>query len=429
MKKTLVLLMAFTQLFSLEINIVDAYEKALEYEATLQSQKYQTLAKKEEINMAKAALYPQIDMQVNATQRDYKLNFNGNKRKEQYYSATLSARLDLYKPENYNNIDQSKIKYQYSKYYFEQQKQDLALNIADAYTAILRAQNALLVAQVYVEANEIRYNQIKSLYEKRLSNRMDLLESKVTYDSSKVKVNSEQHNLFLAKLKLKNLTGLQELTFPSIDLEKLNPDTLVLDFSLADLDDLNLEVKKSMLGIDLATKQQENARYGHYPKVDLSASYSKYDTDSIYTDYTNESRVMLNFRLPLYQGGYVESRIAQTKYLALATRDDLRDVQKKAHSQYEEFSIQLANAKENIVLYNDAKKSAKLYLHAVEEGYARGLKNLIDLEDAKTKLFENKFRLIDSSYEYIKSYVSLLALYGQLDRSRLEHLSDILSKQ
>ena len=76
----------------------------------------------------------------------------------------------------------------------------------------------------------------------------------------------------------------------------------------------------------------------------------------------------------------------------------LKDTQRKTIAQYEELMIELNNSKENISLYREAIKSSQLYLHAVNRGYEKGLKDLIDVEDARTKLFETKFKLIDAIY-------------------------------
>ena len=88
--------------------------------------------------------------------------------------------------------------------------------------------------------------------------------------------------------------------------------------------------------------------------------------------------------------------------------------------------IELNNSKENISLYREAIKSSQLYLHAVNKGYEKGLKDLIDVEDARTKLFETKFKLIDAIYLYIKSYTSLLNTFGLLSSDKLVELDEVL---
>lgn len=427
MKKIILSSMMATCLFASDaITMQDAYQKALSYEAEVQSYSYQVEAKKEDIDLAKSRLYPKIDLLTSATAREYTTNYTNLDQDEQYYSLKLSANMPLYRPEYYNDIEQSKLKYKYSGIYLTQLKQELAFNVTDAYMMIVRAKNALLVADAYVNANDVTYQQIKKLYDKRLANRMDLLAAKVTYDQSKIKANTEKQNLRLAKFKFKNLTNIANGEVPKINLEKIDISRIVNAFKVEDLVTSNFEIKKSKLNINLTKKQIDNSYYGHYPKVDLSASTTRYDSATRYTDYDSDSTVSISFKIPIYQGGYVESNIAKYRYLLSAANEDLKDVQRKIIANYEELMINFNTAQENIYLSKSTIDSANLNLEAVQKGYTNGLKNLIDVENAKIKLFDAKFELIDSVYTYIKSYTSLLNLYGNLNGKKLKQLDEIL---
>ena len=426
MKKIVTSMLLGSVLFANSLSLEFSYKQALSYESKVRSNMQQVYAKNEDINQAKSKLYPKIDFLASGTKRDYKLNYNGNKRKENYYTYKLSAQMPLYHPENYNIIDQTRLKYDYSNLYLTQLKQELGYNVIDAYMSMVRAKNSLLVANAYLQANRLKYQQISKMYDKRLANRMDFLESKLTFEQSKIKVSSEKHNLHLALVKFKNLTGIKNPDVPLIDFEKLDLSELYNIANKKEILKSNLEMQKSRTNLKIANKQIEQAYYGHYPKVDLSASVSKYDTDNSYTDYKHESTLMLNFRLPLYQGGYVKSLIAKNRYLLSASQEEITGVQRKVTSKYEEITVQMSEAKENIALYKDTIKSAELYLEAVSKGYEKGLKNLVDVENAKTKLYESKFKLIDAVYTYIKAYSGILNLSGKLLKENLANLDRIL---
>ena len=415
-------------LLSANLNIQNSYKRALEFESKVNSYMFQVEAKKEEINLAKSKLKPKVNLNASAALREYKINATGDSRDEKYALVSLGLDVPVFHPEYDNFVEQSKMKHRFSMLYLEQLKQDLAYNVVDAYISILRADNSLKVAKSYLSANKIRYEQIKRLYEKKLSNKMDLLASKVTYEQSKIKVNSEKQNLRLAKFKFKNLTGIDSFTIPNIDFEKVDVSSLFITKSKDELFSQNLEIKKSKLNIDLTKKQIKNSQYGYYPKVDLSASATAYGSKNEYTDYTRDSRVMLNMKIPLYQGGYVKADISKYRYLLSAANEDLKDVERKVEYNYEELYTKFKTSKRNITLYKDAIESARLYLHATKKGFEVGLKNVIDLEDAKAKLYESQFKLIDSVYEFIKSYVSLLNLYGDIDSIKLSELDSILTQ-
>lgn len=427
MKKSLLSLVVGLPLMASSVTVQSSYAKALGYEAKVQSYGYQIQAKEQEIEQAKSRLYPQIRLVTSATQRDYTINNNrGTKRDESYYTVQLAGDLPIYHPENFNSIDQAKLKYRFSDFYMMQLKQDLAFDVTDAFMLIVRAKNSLFVARAYLDSSKASYNRLEKMYSKSLSNKMDLLSSKVTYERSKVRVNKEKQNLRLAKYKFKILTSIDDVDISKINLGKTDISKLTILTKREQLNGMNLEIKKSNINIDLTNKQIDNSYYGHYPKVDLSASISTYDTENSFTDYEDESRVMLNMKLPLYQGGYVESDISKYRYLLSAAHEDLKNIQREILSQYEELTINLQTSKENTALYKEAIDSAKLNLHAVEKGYEHGLNNLIDVESAKVKLFQSQFDLIDSVYEYIKSYTSLLNLFGSLSSQRLKEIDSVL---
>ncbi len=430
MKKYILGLMVSVPLIAgSSVTIHSSYIKALGYEAKVQSYGYQIMAKEEEIAQAKSRLYPQIKFITSATSREYELNNGrGTQRDENYYTAKLVGDIPIYHPENYNNIDQAKLKYRFSNYYMMQLKQDLALDVTDSFMLIVRAKNSLFVANAYLKSTKVSYDQIGHMYKKSLSNKMDLLSSKVTYERAKARVNKEKQSLRLAKYKFKILTSVENINISTINLGKIDVSKLSIFTTIDELNSLNIEIKKSKVNIDLTKKQIEKSTYGHYPKVDLSATLSQYDSDNFYTDYENESRVMLNMRIPLYEGGYVEADISKNRYLLSAADEDLKNIQREILSNYEELTINLQASKENISLYKEAIGSAKLNLHAMEKGYEHGLNNLIDVESAKVKLFQSQFDLIDSVYEYVKSYTSLLNLFGNITNERLKQIDDVLFK-
>ena len=165
-----------------------------------------------------------------------------------------------------------------------------------------------------------------------------------------------------------------------------------------------------------------------YPKLDLSISHTEYDTQDKTVDYERDSRVMLEFKIPLYQGGRISSQIEKNRVMLNSAREDLTDQQREVRIKYEELILNYEAALRDIKLQKEAEVSASLYLSAVQKGHEYGLKNLIDLEDAKTKLYETKFKLIESVYTFINAYVGILNITGKLSPQDLEKLNSMIFK-
>ena len=408
------------------ISIEESYNKALDYEANVQSNIHQTKAQKEGVEQAKSKLYPKLDLSVSGTAGNYDVEYNDSTRTERYLYYKIGGSLPIYHPENFNMLDQSKLKYKYSELTLKQIKQELAFNVSDAYLSIIRAKNSLSVAKAYEELNKVKYEQIKAKYEKRLANKMDLLQSKVTHQESVIKVKSEKRNLSLAKHKFQNLTGIENIMIPDITLENIDVSNLIIPYEKSDLPSMNIDLQKAEIDILITKKEKKNSSYARYPKVDLTATAARYNATSRYRDYTHELTATVSVTMPLYDGGYNSSRITQYQELTSAAIEDKIQKQRDIEAQYDEFTINLNTARENIQLYKETIDSAKLYLYATNKAYEHGLTSLIDVEDAKTRLFEAKLKLIDSVYNFIKYHTSLLNLYGVFDDEKLQQLDDAL---
>lgn len=404
----------------------EAYKRALNYETKLKSVSYQVDAKKEDIKQAESQLFPQIYASFDNSNREYKDNLFHFKTKERYNSASITASQVLYRPEIVAQIEGAQLKADSARIYLSKQEQDLAYKVADAYISVLKYQNSVLVAESYVKTNFLRYQQIMEKLDLQLSNKMDLLESKLAYEQSKIILHKQEQMLALSKMKLKTLIGLEIGNIPIVSFDTLDISSFLHFIPEQDLSS-NPDIKMSQLSTQIYEKEVEASKYGHYPILDLSLSHTKYETDDVSVDYEKDSRILLSFKVPLYQGGKVDSQIEKSRLLLNAAREDLSDQKRTIKLKYEELRINYESALQDIILQKDAKNSATLYLYSVQKGYEHGLKNLIDLEDAKTKLYETQFKLIDAVYTLINTYVSILNITGNLTFHDIERLNNLVA--
>ena len=409
------------------ITLSEAYKVALEYEAKLKSVGYQVDAKKEDVVQAESQLYPQVFASLDNSNREYKDNYYKRNVREKYNSASITANQVLYHPEIIAQIESAELRVDSAKIYLTKQQQDLAYKVADAYVSILKYQNSVDVANSYVKTNLVKHQQISEKFDLALANKMDFLESKLSYEQSKITLHKQENLLALSKVKLKNLTGVNVDSIPSVDFDTLSIDNLLSISSIEDLQN-NPDIKMAELGTKIYEKEIEGAKYGHYPKLDLSLSHTTYSTKDLTVDYEQDSRVMLEFKIPIFQGGRVASQIEKNRVMLNSAKEDLNDQQREVKIKYEELLLNYEAAIKDIALQKDAQNSATLYLSAVQKGHEYGLKNLIDLEDAKTKLYETKFKLIDSVYTLINSYVGILNITGKLTTQDIEKLNAIIFK-
>ncbi len=66
-------------------------------------------------------------------------------------------------------------------------------------------------------------------------------------------------------------------------------------------------------------------------------------------------------------------------------------------------------------VYNDALLSAKTYEESINLGYKNSLKSIIDVYEARNKIFKIEAEYIQNIQNFIDSYVGFLILTDNLD--------------
>lgn len=413
-----------TMSYGANLSLSKAYEASLEYESKIKSTYYQVKSKQEDITQVKAKLYPQIHSSASYVRRKAELNRTKLDERENYQKYSINASQVIYHPEIYTQVESSRLKYDLTNLSYIQQKHDLAYNVTDAYVSILKAQNSIKVAKSFMDSTYAKHKQIQKKFNLRLANKMDYLESKVIYEQAKIDLHKEKNLLILAKLRLKNLIGINLEDFKSVDFDNINISRLNLD-QFTTIDE-NLEVQRAKVGVQLSKKEITLAKYGHYPKVDLTTSYSNYNSNNVINDYENDRTITLELKMPIFQGGLISSQVQKNRLILKSANADLNNAKREAQIKYEELKVNYDLAFDNVALYKQSKESAKLYLLAVNKGYDKGLKDLIELEDAKTKYTRTKFELIQSIYELINSYIGILNITGNMNVKYLELIDSVL---
>ena len=124
---------------------------------------------------------------------------------------------------------------------------------------------------------------------------------------------------------------------------------------------------------------------------------------------------MLTLDIPIYSGGYVSSRVTSAKLMRQAANEDLISVQKQVKVAHDEYLALFEASTESVAMYVEALSSAELYVEAITQGYDHGLKSITDLNDAKNKFYEVKYKYIENIYEMVNSYIGLLIVSNSVD--------------
>jgi outer membrane protein len=400
------------------LTITDAYNLALQNSKEIKVSEYQMQSNREQLNQVKAELYPQIYMSAGYGKKEYDEGRSGR-----LSSYSLSFHEAIYDATKINRVEITKSKIKLDSFKVEFQKQELAQRVFKIYMDILKSQNKIDVYNAYINTKAKRVELLTKKLELSLGTKTDLLQGEVDYHFSRMDLRREKKFIRVNKLKLKHLTGIDTIELPTIDFNKITDDTVaemraVIEKSHNKFSS-NLKLKQSQTNLDLSAKEIKSAKLAHLPTININAQYSKINADARVSNLENTKSVMLQIEIPLYQGGAIESKVTASKLSYNSAQESLLQVEDEIKEEYEENLATFDASSSSIALYRESLNSAQAYLNSIEQSFNAGLKSSLDLNEAKSRLYEVKYRFVENLYEMIDAYINLLIITNSFEKLNL----------
>jgi len=405
-------------------NLLDIYHLAQQKDPQLLEAKAVRDKAFEAINEAEAAQLPQINLGANL---GYQKTNSSDYGTAGSAGANLGLSQSLYRRSNWINSDISAKAATQADVAYNAEQQNLMVRSAQAYFAVLSAQDTLEFAKANLQALQRQLDETQQRYEVGMTAITDVHEAKAAADLAEANVIEAENALSNSYEGLRQLTGAEHKFLDILNTERFATSPLELDadswMKLAE--DSNLSLHSQRIAKEIAKQQIELAQTGHEPTLDLSASLS-----SAYTDYKNSGpsyndgtlntgAVGLQFNLPLYQGGAVDSRVKQAQYSYVAASEALektfRDVQATLNRNYNDVNGSIGTVR----AYQQSVISAESALTATRAGYEVGTRTVVDLLDATRNLYSAKQQLSTARYNYILNRLAIKQTAGTLSEEDL----------
>lgn len=398
----------------------ESFKMGIENEPRLKGIKYQTEAVEEQINQARSRLLPQLQGSLSWGAYGYDAEYLDKPVNENYKSYSISLSQALFHPEYWSGLDESHSRAQKAQFDYAEEVQKLGIEVAKSYFDVLKSEHTVGLARSYKEYYEMVFNQIQQMLTLGLSNRIDLLEASVKKENALSELLTDEKRLEVAKLKLRHMikTPVQHLDtidFNTIDLSAFDMNRTQWEAQLSN----SPVLKGAQASLESATHQLSARKYDFYPKADLNLVRKEtYTQDRISHTYDNQAVVQIS--IPIYQGGYSLSRVREGIKLVDAANQEIEYQAQQNRFMFEALWAEREYDIDRITVLRKSKVSADLYQSTVQQGYKAGLKSLVDLLDAKNKMYEIERNLIDSGFELLKNELSLLEVTGKLNVETLE---------
>lgn len=441
MKKRLLsgLIAVFSVQPVLAMDLVETYEKALSYDSGIASARASFEAQQASIDVSRSALLPQVNAYGDANYIDTE----SQNREDSYESYGYGVRLTqpLFRAGSWFEFETSKFESEAARADYNLAQQQLILDVASAYFNVLRSNDNLTTAQATEAAIQRQYEQARERYDVGLIAITEVFEARASYDASKSLRISAESDLDIAREQLARLTGeyTEELDnlrqeFPLTRPDPMNPNAWE-DIAL----NQNWQIQSAMYQREASESTLKTAKAGHYPTLDLNASYGKTEVNGLEQSNavipgqgsvggsTTEGVIGLSLNVPLYMGGGTQAGVRRQRSLVDVAEQSLRtvrrDVRVNTRSLYRTVNtnIETVSSQEQTIV---SRRSA---LDATRAGYDVGTRNIVEVLDAEQNYYIALRDFANARYDYIVNTLSLKQAAGTLSPQDLIDLNNWLS--
>ncbi|MEN4045933.1 MULTISPECIES: TolC family protein [Sulfurimonas] len=385
-----------------------AYNLALENSHAVKSSSYMYQSEIQKLKEEKSALYPHLNLSASYKKARY---YATDVSKQTVANYALSLKQSIYNAGTYARINLQKQREKYADIDVKQKKIALTQDTMQAYLDAMRSDAKIKLLESQIAYTRSMQTKIQKQFVMRLSDKVDLLEMQVEYNSAKIELDKEKKTYKTYVQKLQEYTGKKSIEIPQIKLHK-DMQPLLYDMQRAASGQVeSVDVKQSNIVLKMKEYEIKQAKAGYYPKIDLDVVYSKSDMNSltIQDPFVKTEYAVVSLSMPLYDGGYNSAAVEVAKLIKQAAYEDLQNTKKEVNMKYENARSLFYSSMDSVSLYAEALKSAQQYIDAVKIKYDRGLSSIIEYNKAKQKLYNIRYKYINNLYDMLQSYIKILA--------------------
>ena len=412
------------------MGLMQAYDAALQHDPVYFSALAENQAGQQYKAIGRAGLLPKLEYSYGNSKNQAALTTPGSAglpvtSHPDYtsISSSISLRQTLFNLDTVARYRQGIAQTNFSDAQFAGRRQDLMIRLVTAYTEAGYAQDQLelLVAQRDAFAEQKRANQ--RMFQHGEGSRTDVLETEAKLDVVQAQLIEAQDNLITARNALAAMIGQD-----AAQLDVLVDDFKVLPLSLAAFEDWkeiasknNADIVAGQFALESAEQEINKSLAGHAPRIDLNATYSRSNSETL-TTYKQDSSVRsigVQLVVPLFSGGQVTAVASQS----VANRDKARfDLEATTSKVMIELRKQFSAAYSGIAKMNALQKSvssATLLVQATRQSVKGGVRINLDVLNAHQQLVAAKRDLAQARYNHVVGLLKLRVAAGILGRDDL----------
>jgi outer membrane protein len=421
-------------------DLVSVYRDALAYDAQFASARATLEAARERVPQARAGLLPSVGLSANTAWNDVssevrtepvttvpaKYNSNG-------WTASLTQ--PLFRWQNWVGFNQAQWQETQGEAQFVAARLDLIVRAASAYFDLLLAQEALATARAQKVAIGEQLEAAKRNFEVGTATITDTHEAQSRYDLAVAQEIAAANDVSVRREALRNLTGKDQAPLkglkPGVRIGAPQPDDIAQWAGMAETS--NPAVQAAQAGLEIASREIERQRAGHYPTLDLVATRGRASQGNtlvagrVNPGVDNDATTIgVQLNLPLFAGGAVNSRTREAAALRERAAADVDNARRSAALQARQAYLGVTAGLSQVNAFEAALASSQLAVEANKLGYEVGVRINIDVLNAQSQLYDTRQRLAKARFDTLIAQLRLKAAAGNLSEDDLVAINALL---
>jgi outer membrane protein len=194
----------------------------------------------------------------------------------------------------------------------------------------------------------------------------------------------------------------------------------------AEKDSITVQVQQAIA--DIAAREVDKQRAGHYPTIDLVANqgHSKTYASTLGLADTDFQNIGVQLNIPLFQGGLTVSRQREATANRMAAQSGLDAARRSAALSARQNYLGVTNGLAQVKALKAALVSSQSALESNKLGYEVGVRINIDVLNAENQVFVTRRDLAKATLDTLMAQLRLKASTGALGEDDVAQINALL---
>lgn len=388
---------------------------AMEHNLTLAQQELSVERQEVEQNTARWAWLPQASGQAGEN-FNFGRGLGGNNTYESGNSSTTSfsvgASMNLFDGgATYNQSKLSSLNLDAALQDLEKARDDIRVNVAQAYVQILYNYEILDVAREQIKIDSLQVERLEQLFLNGRSSVADVSQQKASLAQSHVTLTQAQNNLRASLLDLAQLLELEDwehfsVVRPAVRMESVvigNPDDIYLD-ALG----IRPAIRAEEIRLEGTGRSVAIARSRYFPTLSISGGagtnyYSNFGSTDFWGQLRNNfsEYVGVSLSIPIFSKFAIRNQVRTAKLNQLNQEVQLRRVKQNLYKEIQQAWNAAVAARAKWEASQAAAASAQDSFTLVQARYENGKANITEFNESRNQLLKTRSDAVQATYEYL----------------------------